>query len=140
VIRHATKAQLADGRHVLGPGALDADAVAEAVDAGAGRFLRVVERTERRVCRSLADSPTTPGRAARLIDITTGRRAEHEVIEQIDLADDAEIVRDVQLGVQTEADVGPRLRLVLARRLGAVAGLAAFVRRAERGTPAVRAT
>ena len=131
-MRHAAEAKLAHGRRVFGPGALDSDAVLEAVDAAARRDLRLVAQTERGVARAARN---VVARRRGLVGVTLRRRAEHEVVQDVYLAHHAQVVRDVELGRDAEAQVGAGLCLVLAGELGVrcvvVAAHAGFVGRAQ---------
>ena len=114
--RHAAEAELADRREVLGPRALHVDRVPVAVDSGSWRALRRRERAEGRIPVVAVDRGAVARcpNAARAERVGVGGRSEHEVIEQIDLGHDPEIVRDVDLRIEAQAEVRGRLRLVVA--------------------------
>ena len=119
MVRHATEAQLAERRREFTPHAFDGNAVRVRIDARRRRHLRIVKERHRVVTAALHDLVTAGGwNAGRLIRVTGWRRAEHEVIEQIDLAQNAQVVGNVQLGVDAKTQIGSRIVLVLTRVLG----------------------
>ncbi len=107
---HAAEAKLANRRKELAPHAFDPDRIRRRVLTRRGRLHRLVEDAHRGVARRRR--PRVAAVHRWIVGVAAGRGAEHLVVEQIDLRKDAEVVADVQLGVEAEADVGARLGLV----------------------------
>src|SRR4028119_2253212 len=83
------------------PGAPARERRLRARNAGRGRPLRARERAQGRVAAPLDERVVVD---ARLVGVALGRRAQHQVVEQVDLRKDAEVIADVELGAQAEAD------------------------------------
>src|SRR6478735_5825740 len=134
VVGHATEAGLPNRCLVLAPGALDRDAVLDRVDAADRRALAPARRAHRVVATTGGHFVAGGGGK---VAVALSGRAEDQVIEQVDLAANAQVVGDDDSGLDAEAHVAARLRRVAAGLIGipgavAVArGAARFERRAR---------
>src|SRR5690606_34711800 len=106
------EAQLTNQGRVLRPRALDVDAVGERVHSRARRAQRLVEERDGIAAAPFEDriAPAFGG----TVRVTPGGRAEHDVVEQVDLSRNSEVVGNPNLRVETQPEIGSGLSRVLA--------------------------
>ena len=116
---HSPKPQLSDWCFVLPPSTRDVDRVRPTVDARGLNALRRREHADRSIRIAPRRSITARRRRGRRArgrrhGVGIGGRAQDQIVEERQLRDDSQVVRNVNLGIEAEPEIRTRFRLVVA--------------------------